>query len=246
MAPPVEVQQPPTINTLPSADLPGSCEPNATARFDPSKHLAYSPPSNTLTMEDIAREPTELSSVAHTEPFPLLSYEGVLAHRREIFSQETLDNCLHHTRPGSVQIRGMAPRYAPFIHSFWHSPEVLKIVSENGGIDLVPVVDYEICHVNVQMGTDGVNGVQETPIEPPLATEEAIAEFEKDQPRPEVKTDQTKPVIEWHRDSHPFVCVAMLSDARHMVGGETELECGDGRSVKVRSPQMVRNLSSLG
>lgn len=44
-----------------------------------------------------------------------------------------------------------------------------------------------------------------------------------------------------HRDSHPFVCVVMLSDASHMVGGETELECGDGSSVKVKAPQMVLN-----
>jgi hypothetical protein len=190
-------------------------------------------------MQDLAHKPTELSHVAHTEPFQLLSHEGVLAHRREIFNQETLDNCMHHTRPGSVQIRGHAPRYAPFIHEFWNSPEVLEIVSKNAGIDLVPVMDYETGHVNVQLGPDGIAGVRATPVEPPVATEEAIAAFEKDQPKPEVKTDQTKPIIEWHRDSHPFVCVVMLSDARNMVGGETEMECGDGRSVKVKAPQMV-------
>jgi hypothetical protein len=80
-------------------------------QFDPSVHLAYSPPSNTLTLDDLGYQSTELSAVAHTEPFQLLSHEGVLAHRREIFKPETLDNCLHHKRPGSVQIRGMAPRY---------------------------------------------------------------------------------------------------------------------------------------
>ena len=226
---------------MPSGDSSAAMASTSTARFDPKKHLAYTPPQNTLRMEDLAHPPTVLSSVAHTEPFPLLSYEGILAHRKEILSQETLDNCLHYTRPGSVQIRGMAPRYAPFIHEFWHSSEVLKIVSENAGIELVPVMDYEISHVNVQMGPDGVEGVRATPVEPPVATGNAIAAFEKEKPKPEVKTDQTKPVIEWHRDSHPFVCVVMLSDAQHMVGGETELECGDGSSVKVRSPQMVSN-----
>ena len=222
-----------------SSTLHSTRRSDATSRFDPKKHLAYTPPSGTWKMEDLYHKPTELSSVAHTEPFPLLSHEGILAHRREIFSKESLDNCLHHTRPGSVQIRGMAPRYAPFIHSFWHSPEVLKIISENAGIDLVPVMDYEISHTNVQLGPDGFVGVCTTPVEPPVATEEAIATFEKDQPKPETKTDQTKPVIEWHKDSHPFVCVVMLSDGQHMVGGETELECGNGRSVKVKAPQMV-------
>lgn len=213
-------------------------------RFDPNVHLSYSPPSRILQMSHLAQPPTSLSSVAHTEPFPLLSYEGILAHRGEIFSPETLSNCLHHTRPGSVQIRGLAPRYAPFIHSFWHSPEVLKIVSENEGVDLVPVMDYEICHVNVQIGPDGVEGVWKTPVEPPVATEEAIAAFEEKQ-GPKLGegngggVDQSKPVIEWHRDSHPFVCIVMLSDGRHMIGGETELECGDGRTVTVKPPQMV-------
>jgi hypothetical protein len=126
---------------------------------------------------------------------------------------------------------------APFIHAFWHSPEVLKIVSENAGIDLVPAMDYEIGHTNVQLGPGGVEAARMTPIEPPKATKDAIAAFEKDSPDNQTKTDQTKPVIEWHRDSHPFVCVVMLSDAEHMAGGETELQCGDGeRTVKVKSP----------
>ena len=245
MAPPVEVQHAPATASVASSDLPSLKESASSVQFDPKKYLAYSPPTHTLMMEELAHPPTELSSVAHTEPFPFLSHEGILAHRREVLSQESLDNCLHFTRPGSVQIRGMAPRYAPFIHSFWHSPEVLKIVSDNAGIDLVPVMDYEICHANVQMGPDRIEGIRKTPVEPPIATEEAIAAFEKNKPKPEVKTDQTKPIIEWHRDSHPFVCVVMLSDARHMIGGETELECGDGRSVKVRAPQMVGSLLSL-
>lgn len=209
--------------------------------FDPAKHVAYSPPEQTLRMEDLGHPPTDLSSTASTVPFPLLSHEAVLQHRRELFSPDVLDNCLHHTRPGSVQLRGMAPRYAPFIHQFWHSPEILKIVSENAGVDLVPVMDYEISHANVQMGPDGVDRVRATPVDPPVATEEAIEQFEKDKPKSAQRavTDQKKPIIEWHKDSHPFVCVVMLSDARHMVGGETELQKADGTTVKVKAPQMV-------
>ncbi|KAL5342868.1 hypothetical protein BJX70DRAFT_409213 [Aspergillus crustosus] len=196
------------LNTCASQDA-------ASPLFDPAKHLAYSPPSRILQLEDLALESTALSAVATTDPFPLLSHEAVLAHRRELFSEDVLSNCLHHTRPGSVQIRGMAPRYAPFIHQFWHSPDVLKIISDIAGVELVPALDYEISHTNVQFGPGGVDAVRATPV-----------------------TDQSKPIIEWHKDSHPFVCVVMLSDARYMSGGETELMKGDGTTLKVKAPQM--------
>ncbi|KAH8768866.1 hypothetical protein F5883DRAFT_417480 [Diaporthe sp. PMI_573] len=188
-------------------------------KFDPVKHLSFLPPSSILTMKDLALEPTALSGVATTEPFPLLSHEAILEMRRELFSNDVLNNCLFHTRPGSVQLRGMAPRYAPFIHQFWHSPEVLKIVSDMAGVELVPALDYEISHTNVQLGPGGIDEVRRTP-------------------KKQTVTDQSKPIIEWHKDSHPWVCVVMLSDARHMVGGETELMRGDGSTLKVRAPQM--------
>ena len=86
---------------------------------------------------------------------------------------------MHHTRPGSVQIRGMAPRYAPFIYQFWHSPEVLKIVSDLAGVELVPALDYEISHTNVQLGPEGLDAVRKTPVESPMATEEALASYEQ-------------------------------------------------------------------
>lgn len=210
-------------------------------RFDPAKHLAFSPPAKTLTMKDLALEPTDLSPIATTEPFPFMSHEAVLAHRRELFSKPVMDNCLFHTRPGSVQLRGMAPRYAPFIHEFWHSPEVLKIVSEQAGVDLVPAMDYEISHTNVQLGPGGIEAVRNTPVEPPEATQEAIEAAAAVKNKQRTVTDQSKPIIEWHKDSHPWVCVVMLSDARNMVGGETELLKGDGTTIKVRGPTMVRN-----
>ncbi|KAJ5385810.1 hypothetical protein N7509_008351 [Penicillium cosmopolitanum] len=186
------------------------------AKFNSKQHLAYSPPSDILQMKDLGQSPTELSPVASTEPFPLLSHDAIIQHRHP----------------------GMAPRYASFIHEFWHSPEVLKIISDNAGVDLIPAMDYEISHTNVQLGPGGLDAVRKTPLEPPAATEEAISEFEKDKPQTRAVTDQTRPIIEWHRDSHPFVCVVMLSDARHMIGGETELKKADGSTLKVKAPQM--------
>lgn len=48
----------------------------------------------------------------------------------------------------------------------------------------------------------------------------------------------SKPIVGWHTDSYPFVCVTMLSDCTDMVGGETALRTGDGTIMKVRGPQM--------
>lgn len=222
-------------------------EPSPNVNFDPATHLDYQAPSRIVTMKDLAHEPTALSPVATTDPFPLLSHEGVLQHRRSLFSKAVVDNCLHQTRTTSCQLRGMAPRYAPFIHQFWHSPEVLKIVSDIAGVELIPAMDYEICHTNIQLPLGGPDAVRNTPIEPPAATEEAIQRLkEKEAEEKKVeevegvdKYDDSKNIIEWHKDSHPWVCVVMLSDARYMEGGETELMKGDGTTVKVRAPQMV-------
>jgi hypothetical protein len=136
----------------------------------------------------------------------------------------------------------MAPRYAPFIHQFWTSPEVLGIVSSIAGIDLVPVVDYEICHTNVQLGDGGLDGVWDTPAVPPEPTEEERRGFEERKGVGE-NEEVEKAIVPWHRDSHPFVCVVMLSNAEFMTDGETELQKGDGTTMKVRSPQMVRTSS---
>ncbi|KAL6407178.1 hypothetical protein AUP68_10005 [Ilyonectria robusta] len=237
MAPSITCDTPTMAGPFPSSKIavPATLMP---VQFDAAKHLAYSAPASILTMKDLKLEPTALSPVATTEPFPFMSHDAVLQHRRELFSNDVLDNCLHHTRPGSVQLRGMAPRYAPFIHKFWHSPEVLKIVSDLAGVELVPAMDYEISHTNVQLGPGGLEAVRNTPLEPPVATEEAIRRFEQDRPKKQAVTDQSKPIIEWHKDSHPWVCVVMLSDARNMSGGETELMKGDGTTLKVKAPQM--------
>jgi hypothetical protein len=215
---------------------------NHAVTFDPSTHLDYSPPSRIVTMEDLAYEPTVLSHVATTEPFPFLSYEGVLQHRRELFSKPVLDNCMHLTRNGAAYLRGMAPRYSPFLYQFWHSPEVLKLVSDIAGVELVPALDYDICHTNIQMGAGGVDEVRNTPVEPPAPSEEAIRQLHesKQNVKEAGNLDDSKNIVEWHKDSHPWVIVVMLSDARYMEDGETELMKGDGTTIKVRAPQMVR------
>lgn len=48
-----------------------------------------------------------------------------------------------------------------------------------------------------------------------------------------------QPIVGWHTDSYPFVCVLMLSDCTEMIGGETALRTGTGEILKVRGPQRV-------
>ncbi|OCT49933.1 hypothetical protein CLCR_07267 [Cladophialophora carrionii] len=207
------------------------------ATFDPVRHLAYVPPKSTHSFDDLCLPASPLSDVASTDPFPLLSEEALLEHRRELLSDRVLENCMYKTRPGSVQLRGMAPYYAPFIHQFWTSPEVLKIISGLAGIDLVPVFDYDICHTNIQLDSDDAEAVRKIPVIPPSAP---VPEG-TDESRTSVGSQPSATkhaVVPWHRDSYPFVCVVMLSDARYMTGGETEIQRGDGTTTKVRSPQM--------
>ena len=154
--------------TSPAVLEPKQQQPVTSAiSFDAAKHLNYSPPSSSISMDELHFPPTAISTVGSTQPFPLLSHEAVVEHRRVLFSKPVLENCLYHTRLGSVQLRGMGPRYAPFIYQFWSSPEVLKIISEHAGVELVPVVDFEIAHTNVQLCSGGLDAVRNTPIEPP-------------------------------------------------------------------------------
>lgn len=80
----------------------------------------------------------------------------------------------------------------------------------------MPVMDYEIGHINISVKNTSENG-----------------------------DDGPPPVVNWHCDSYPFVCVLMLSDASTMVGGETAIRTGSGEVMKVRGPQMVSAIDSL-
>lgn len=169
----------------------------------------------------------------------------------------------------------------------WTHPETLKAVSEAAGIDLVPIMPYELGHVNVQLtfGPDTLSKLGPEPLKaeaptvrtesvvpkiipgfnnlPPLAPstdsdtesenegdlksptspdggkrfEPAVADSIS-APTPAPEKEEHKPVVGWHRDSYPWVCVLMLSDATTMQGGETALACADGTIKKVRGPQM--------
>lgn len=90
-------------------------------------------------------------------------------------------------------------------------------------------MDWEIAHVNIAVKSEEEKAKELEIVH--RNADEGVADCALE--------DDDKPVVDWHTDSYPFVCVTMLSDCSSMVGGETMLRKGNGGTVKVRGPQMV-------
>ena len=93
-------------------------------------------------------------------------------------------------------------------------------------------MDYEIGHINISVKSE----------KEARGEMEAVERERQDSGEGESVRrpwDDDKPVVGWHTDSYPFVCVTMLSDCTDMVGGETALIKGDGGIMKARGPTMV-------
>ncbi|GAB1737645.1 hypothetical protein NU219Hw_g2060t1 [Hortaea werneckii] len=203
------------------------------AEFDPKKHLAYKEPESILSMENIGySKDTGVSPMAVSQPFKLFSDECIQKFRDEVLSEETVKNCSRESTLAACQVRGYAPKYAPFIHDAWHSEETLSIISKIAGVDLVPCMDYEVGHVNISVKS-GQQAADER-----AAVEREQKSYAEDEGIAGCPWEDDKPVVGWHNDSYPFVCVTMLSDCTDMVGGETALRKPDGEIMKVRGPQM--------
>ncbi|KAK5715297.1 hypothetical protein LTR17_016813 [Elasticomyces elasticus] len=193
--------------------------------FTPREHLAFEEPESVLQMTDIGySEDPGVSPVAVSQPFRLFTPECIQKFRDEVLSEEVLEKCSYKSNLAAMQLRGYAPKYAPFTHAAWHDPETLAIVSKIAGVDLIPNMDFEIGHINVSVKSK----------KQALAEREAV-ESSTDGSKP---WEDDKPVVGWHRDSYPFVCVTMLSDCTNMIGGETALKKADGGVLKVRGPGM--------
>jgi hypothetical protein len=200
--------------------------------FDPTRHLANAPVPKTITMREIGyAEDTGVSPVGVSMPFQLFSPEAIQQMRREIFQPEVMANHSFSSNIAACQLRGYAKQYAPFTYAAWTHPETLAILSKIAGVDIVPLADYEIAHINLSVKTDE-------------QTQEELSVLNK-QKRP-IDDDEgihdctwkdDKPVVGWHTDSYPFVCVLMMSDCTNMVGGETALRTSNGDVMKVRGPQ---------
>ncbi|KAL9109229.1 MAG: hypothetical protein Q9227_006154 [Pyrenula ochraceoflavens] len=177
--------------------------------FNPNVHLSFRFPSKVHTMSSIG-QPSDngISETAVSEPFPLFSPEAIEKMRDEVLGNPSIfENCqfVSNIAPKG-QLRGYAKDYAPFIYSAWNHPQTLEALSQVAGIDLVPAMDFEIGHVNICRPK--VNGPA---------------------------CDESKPIVDWHTDAYPFVCVLMLSNCADMRGGETAL-LNHGEVMKVRGP----------
>lgn len=93
-------------------------------------------------------------------------------------------------------------------------------------------MNFEIANVNIS--TQSEEQKQEA-----LAAVAEKANREADEGVSGCPWENDKPIVDWHTDSYPFVCVTMMSDCKNMIGGETALRTGNGDVMKVRGPQMV-------
>ncbi|KAF5002991.1 hypothetical protein FDECE_10465 [Fusarium decemcellulare] len=201
--------------------------------FDASKHLAYVPPPKVWSLQDLGYPESQgISPVGVSEPFSLFSDEAINEMRRELFTSEKIwTDHRFSSKYAECQLRGYAREHAPFIYNAWKSPETLRILSNLAGLDLVPIMDYDIAHINIS----GPNVPDLSPLQ--SDREKKIDEKKYIKPVAQVE-NKNDAIVSWHNDSYPFVCVTMLSDCTNMVGGETALKTSDGNVIKVRGPQM--------
>ncbi|KEF53838.1 uncharacterized protein A1O9_10240 [Exophiala aquamarina CBS 119918] len=199
--------------------------------FDPDQHLAFQEPDRIWTMEEIGHADVGVSPIAVSNPFPLFTKEAIMQMRDEILSDAVQQNCKYQSNLAASQLRGFAPKYAPFVYDAWNNPEVLSIVSKIAGIELVPQMDLEIAHINL-------NQISAEQKEEDLKAMQEKQHRDADEGVSGCPWEDDKPIVDWHTDSYPFVCVTMLSDCTNMIGGETALLKGDGDIMKVRGPQM--------
>jgi hypothetical protein len=203
-----------------------------TTMFDPKKHLVFQEPSDILTMKDIGfADNVGISPIAVTYPFQLFSPEAIRIMRQEIDKREVRDDHSVHSNIASSQLRGYARDHAPFTYAAWNHPETIAIVSKLAAVDLVPWGDYEIAHINLSAPKTDDQVLAEL-----AALRARKSSIHSDEGIDITSTQDDKPIVGWHTDSYPFVCVLMMSDCTNMVGGETALRTANGDVIRVRGP----------
>ncbi|KAI1652885.1 hypothetical protein F4813DRAFT_288043 [Daldinia decipiens] len=200
--------------------------------FNPARHLSFKELPKVYTMKELGfDEDAGVSPIAVSEPFPLFTEEAVMRMRKEVLSHEVLSNCQYSSNLAQCQLRGFANKYAPFVYDVWKSPETLEIISKIAGIELVTEMDFEIGHINISVKTEAEKQEE-------IRAFNDRAQYEADEGIAGCPWEDDQPIVDWHTDSYPFVCVTMLSDCTTMIGGETALRTGSGDIMKVRGPQM--------
>jgi hypothetical protein len=201
--------------------------------FDPAKHLRFQPPERVYSLEELKYPLKQaVGTVAATDPFPLFTTEAVTEMRRQLLAPRTIKNCMTYTRHGSVQIRGAAPQYAPFVYEAWTHPATIAAVSRVIGVPVKVNIGQEIGHTNVQLDEKGLHGLADIPAEPLPGNDGSGVEEE------DITEDKETDVIEWHNDMYPWSLVVSLTRPQGK-GGETAVLCGDGAIIKAPKPDVV-------
>lgn len=217
-------------------------------KFDPERHLrvlAGGPVEahnfeNTrrLTMEELGlSNKKQISPIAVSDPFPLFTDEAIDLMRLELFEK---NNILEHSRVifnsttvydktgVDCSVRGWVKQKGKVLNQFtddaWNHTKTMELVSTVSGVELKIVMDIEIANVNINISS------------PENARQERI-DHESEKALKTKGGDAMPAVVGWHYDSPPFVCVLMMSDTTHMIGGETFLRMGNGEIACVPGPR---------
>lgn len=97
--------QDPRLDAVPEAIEMGNAD------FDPKTHIAFVPPSQIYSMQDLnLPEDTGVSTFAVSEPFALFTPEAVHRMRAEVLSDKVWANCQYSSKIAHCQLRGFAPK----------------------------------------------------------------------------------------------------------------------------------------
>lgn len=98
------------------------------------------------------KEPGDEHRIAGSNPFPFLSWEGVLAYRRSILRAEVLEECARSFGKGALLLRNVASR-SKFVKDLWTHSETLKVIRDALGVNVDIIMPYEIGHTNIQLAS---------------------------------------------------------------------------------------------
>lgn len=199
-------------------------------KFDEKKHLDMSNPAWKKGMRDFGYDSNNgISDFAAAAPFRMFTDEAVRLMRNDILSGPVQENHAVSSPRSPYMLRGYGHRRSPFIYSALTNPNVLRKISDVVGIDLVPAHDFEVGHVNIQLGFKGKEGIRDLSDIPTLPVPQGDVE---------ASDYDNRPVDDWHFDQVPFVAVLMLSDTTGMQGGETAVMTKDGTVDVVPGPKL--------
>ncbi|KAH6988468.1 hypothetical protein EDB80DRAFT_623019 [Ilyonectria destructans] len=197
--------------------------------FDPAIHLNYHPPTARHTFTELGLPvPKGCPDMCYTEPFQLFTEEGVRMIRREVFRRSFLDKYMKtYGEKDYTIIRGYGNVKGDgnFLKQAWKHPVTQATVNSAYGHALrLQTGEIALGYINVQLGDDSVSSPYDLP-EIPL------------RPKPLAKQPQSgeDEILDmWHKDMTPVVLVLMLSDTSTMLGGETVVKMGNGKTIKAR------------